>query len=181
MNTSTIIRNHDNHYTKHTLGIGEHMVASKSFEENDIITVFEEKPHRLVSRAWVESNWDATLQKQFHENCWPLTDDLFVMWDTDPSQWSPINHSCDPNAWVTGLNLMARRNIQPHEEITMDYATMYTEGTGASFQCKCGSNICRGEWKGTDYRQEWFKQIYGDHVTDHVRQKTKLISNGRVE
>ena len=25
----------------------------------------------------------------------------------DPEDWKPINHACDPNAWLDGLNLTA--------------------------------------------------------------------------
>jgi len=54
-----------------------------------------------------------------------------------------INHSCDPNCGIRGLNkVVAMRTIEPGEEITWDY-----EMTEASdwwmLKCKCGSLNCR--------------------------------------
>ncbi|MBI1880573.1 MAG: SET domain-containing protein [Chloroflexi bacterium] len=50
-----------------------------------------------------------------------------------------MNHSCDPNTWWDGeYRLVARRDIQPGEEITYDYATA---DILLEFQmpCNCGS------------------------------------------
>lgn len=48
---------------------------------------------------------------------------VFALWSEDPSVWRPINHCCDPNAWMYGLSTYARRKIKKDEEITLDYAT----------------------------------------------------------
>lgn len=57
------------------------------------------------------------------------------------------NHSCDPN--VTSNNnggLIALRNIEPGEEITIDYAQFSTKDW--SMKCNCGAKSCRGEVRG---------------------------------
>ena len=58
-----------------------------------------------------------------------------------------LNHSCDPNAFVryrgTAIDLMARRAIGPGEEITVDY--LINNAGGDSWECRCGSQRCRGE------------------------------------
>jgi D-alanine-D-alanine ligase len=46
---------------------------------------------------------------------YPLNDEVLVTWSSDPEQWSPINHSCYPNAWRDGLDLVARRPIEAGE------------------------------------------------------------------
>ncbi len=38
-------------------------------------------------------------KKFFEDYCYPLSEDLYVMWESDPDSWKPINHSCDPNSW----------------------------------------------------------------------------------
>ena len=154
---------------------GNHLLAKKNFVPGEIIVLFEEMPHRLVTKKWVDKHWSPKFRQFFVEYCWPISDDLWVMWDKEPSGWKPINHSCDPNAWVDGLNLVARKPIADGEQITMDYATMFTENMGPAFKCLCGADNCRGEWKGHDYKEDWFRQRYGDHVTDHVLQKLKLL------
>jgi len=100
----------------------------------------------------------------------------YVMWDPDPHNWVPINHSCDPNVWVTGLNMTARRPILFGESITFDYATMYTSNP-VNFKCLCGTSLCRGMWQGNDYLQQWFKERYGTHVTDFVQHEQKRHPN----
>jgi D-alanine-D-alanine ligase len=90
-----------------------------------------------------------------------------VIWSNDPERWKPINHSCDPNAWLDGLNLTARHKIAAGEQITIDYATFCNESL-EEFTCSCGSPDCRGIIRGTDYRKS-FLERYGDHVSDYVR------------
>ena len=149
---------------------GSGLYAACDLAEGERIYRLEEQSHVLVSRAHVAQTWSAREQEMFRHYAYPLTDDLFVLWERDPSRWKPLNHSCDPNAWVTGLDLHVRRMIAKGEEITLDYSTMYTERP-VDFVCRCGSALCRGRWSGDDYLQPWFVARYGDHVTDYVHQK----------
>jgi D-alanine-D-alanine ligase len=80
-----------------------------------------------------------------------------------------VNHSCDPSAWLEGLDVVARRRLEPGQEITLDYATFYNERMPA-FQCHCGSEACRGIVRGTDYLEP-FVERYGEHISDYVRRK----------
>ena len=68
---------------------------------------------------------------------------LFILWDEDPSEWAPQNHSCDPNTGIDGLNVIALRNIKKNEELTLDYSQFLDENM-EPFQCQCGSANCRG-------------------------------------
>jgi SET domain-containing protein len=69
------------------------------------------------------------------------------LWDEDPSEWAPQNHSCDANTGLDGLNVVALRNISRNEELTLDYSQFLDENM-ESFQCKCGSPNCRGLIRG---------------------------------
>lgn len=56
-----------------------------------------------------------------------------------------INHSCQPNAFISinrgHILFFALRDIQPGEEITVDYiATMHDDKK----RCTCGAENCRG-------------------------------------
>jgi uncharacterized protein len=56
-----------------------------------------------------------------------------------------INHSCDPNCYIKiiygHILFFARRDIQPGEELTVDYVLSYHDDrTG----CSCGAASCRG-------------------------------------
>ena len=57
------------------------------------------------------------------------------------------NHSCDANCAMEGLNMLAVRDIQLDEELTLDYA-YFLDKTMEPFQCNCGAKNCRGMIEG---------------------------------
>jgi SET domain-containing protein len=55
-----------------------------------------------------------------------------------------LNHSCDPNAGLTGaVTLSAVRAIAAGEEIVFDYSTCVPDPAW-TLECRCGSPLCRG-------------------------------------
>ncbi len=79
-----------------------------------------------------------------------------------------MNHSCDPNTWWAGSNsLVARRDIQPGEEVTYDYSTA---GVDHAFEmrCFCGSPHCRGTISNRDYLDPKWQERYGSNLPPHV-------------
>jgi D-alanine-D-alanine ligase len=150
-------------------GNGHGVVATRPIRRGERIIAFEEAPHVLVSRSHVERTWGEPHLSWFKSYAWPLTDEVWVMWDRDPEGWKPINHACEPNAWLEGLDVVARRAIRSGEEITMDYATFMNERM-PSFECFCGASKCRGTIQGDDYLAD-FVDRYGDHVSDYVRRR----------
>lgn len=147
------------------------MYAVDTIEAGEIVGAHEEQPHVLVSQTHVRQNWNAEQRRWFSEYAYPLTDETFVSWSQDPEHWKPINHSCDPNSWLEGLNLVARRQIRAGEEITIDYGTFYNE-LMAEFACSCGARECRRTIRGTDYTGPFIER-YGDHVSDYVRTRRR--------
>jgi hypothetical protein len=107
-------------------------------------------------------------------SAWPITDEVWVTWSRDPEEWRPINHSCDPNAWIDGLDVVARTDIRTGDEITLDYATFYNE-VMPSFQCDCGAEPCRRTITGLDHLAD-FVNRYGDHVSDYVRRRRNGVA-----
>ena len=97
---------------------------------------------------------------------WPLTDGIWVTPSPDPEDWHPINHSCDPNAWWEGLDVVARRDIAPGEEITLEYATFHDERMDP-FVCGCGAPACRTIVRGGDHLLDAM-DVYAGHRSDHV-------------
>ncbi len=51
--------------------------------------------------------------------------------------WRYLNHSCRPNAALSGLQLLAISPIRTGEEVTFDYNTTEFE-MAAPFMCRCG-------------------------------------------
>ncbi|RYY55201.1 MAG: SET domain-containing protein-lysine N-methyltransferase, partial [Chitinophagaceae bacterium] len=76
-----------------------------------------------------------------------VSEEVFILWDDDPSEWAPQNHSCDANTGLDGLNVIALRPINRNEELTLDYSQFLDESM-EPFQCQCGSPKCRGLVKG---------------------------------
>ena len=143
------------------------LYASRDLVPGDLIEAFEEQPHVLVSRSHVERHWGDLEKSWFAAYAYPLTEEVWVMWSKRPQDWKPINHSCDPNAWLSGLNVVARRSIACGDEITLDYATFCHE-TMTPFACACGSADCRRMVTGADSLSPALDR-YGEHVSDYVK------------
>ncbi len=149
---------------------GETLLANRAFAAGEVVQAWEGKPHPLVSRRHVERAWGELEKAWFAAYAWPISDEVFVTWSADPEAWQPLNHACDPNCWLDGLDLVARRPIAEGEEITVDYAT-FCGPTMAPFACGCGAPICRGVIRGTDYALPALAERYGEHVSAWVREK----------
>jgi D-alanine-D-alanine ligase len=133
------------------------------------IAALEEQPHRLISKDHVLRQWNAQEQAWFRQFAIPLTDEIYMLWSDDPTACLPLTHSCEPNAWFDGFNIVARRAIAAGEAVTLDYATVHNEIMD-DFVCSCGAPDCRGVVRGTDYREACVAR-YGDHISDYVRTK----------
>jgi D-alanine-D-alanine ligase len=150
---------------------GYGMFATRPIAAGERIVEFEQQPQVLVSRSHVEQTWRDQDAEWFPRYAWPLTDEVYVVWERDPESWKPINHACDPNAWLTGLDLVARRDVLEGQEITVDYATFCNE-LMPDFECGCGAADCRRTIRGDDYLLD-FVERYDGHVSDYVARKRR--------
>ncbi|HEX6192693.1 MAG TPA: SET domain-containing protein-lysine N-methyltransferase [Chitinophagaceae bacterium] len=117
--------------------------ASRNIREGEIIFKGEERSQRIVTKRHVETHWNEDEKLHFRRYAYPVSEELFILWDEDPSEWAPQNHSCEPNTAFDGLNVLALKNIRKDEELTLDYAQFLDENM-EPFQCKCGQPKCRG-------------------------------------
>ena len=165
------------------------LFALRDYKPGEIVQYNEETPFYLVSKSHVLNTWHGSPIHQsaaseekmrtwdnFAAYCWPLNDNLFAMWQPNPDEWKPINHSCDPNVWNeadNGLNLVARYAIKTGEEIRMDYASFvgfFPEMK--SFKCDCGSSLCRGVITGMDIvRVPELAARYRGHMSSYISSK----------
>jgi D-alanine-D-alanine ligase len=153
------------------------LFATRDVAPGEPILPMEERAHHLVSRARVEREWTEPQRSWFGHYAWPLSDDVWVIWSDDPEAWRPLNHSCEPTAWLQGLDVVARLPLRRGDEITIDYAT-YCNELLPMFECRCGAGSCRGTVRGTDYRQP-FLERYGEHVSAYVRDKRAALREAR--
>ena len=107
----------------------------------------EGRQHRLVTKRLV-ATWSDEDKLLFRRYAYPLSDEVYVMWADDPTQWAPQNHSCEANTIFAGLDVVASRPIAAGEELTLDYAVFMNEAS-EPFACTCGTPSCRGIVTGT--------------------------------
>jgi SET domain-containing protein len=100
---------------------------------------------------------------------WPVDQDTFIaLPNSDPhtSLDEYLNHSCDANTWLSDeVTLIARRDIAPGEEITLDQGTWNIEeayiedGT----PCTCRAAHCRGMLTEEDWKRNDVQERYAGH------------------
>ena len=122
---------------------GYGIYASRDITEGEIIFKGEGRSQRIITKRYVDKHWNEEEKMHFRRYAYPVSDELFILWDDDPSEWAPQNHCCEPNTAFDGLNVLALRSIMEGEELTLDYAQFLDENM-EPFQCQCGSKNCRG-------------------------------------
>ena len=127
---------------------GYGIFATTDLAAGDVVFRGEGRAHRIVTARHVMTTWSADDQRLFRRYGYPLSDDVYALWDDDPTAWAPQNHSCEPNSAFDGLDVVARRDIECGEEITLDYAEFMNEESDP-FACCCGAATCRGTVSGT--------------------------------
>ncbi|MBU3713745.1 MAG: SET domain-containing protein-lysine N-methyltransferase [Ferruginibacter sp.] len=121
---------------------GYGIYATVNLKKQDVIFYGEEKAQRIATRSHISKNWNDKEKENFRRYAYPICEEVFLLWDSNPSEWAPQNHSCDANTIYSGLNVIASRDIQKGEELTLDYASFLDEHA-EPFQCNCGSSNCR--------------------------------------
>jgi D-alanine-D-alanine ligase len=151
-------------------GRGFGMFAIRDIRPGTVVERYEARSHVLVSRSFVERQWKGLRREWFQRYAWPLSPDVHVTWSDNPDEWRPINHGCDPNTWLEGLDLVARRHITTGEELTVDYATflrsadvairLRTAGRRTAVRSSPAATTCCPDVRAR----------YGNHVSDFVRE-----------
>ncbi|MFN5540169.1 MAG: SET domain-containing protein [Candidatus Melainabacteria bacterium] len=118
--------------------------ATRSFSPGEIITIFAGD---VVNRQELES-----LPKELQTNSLQVGDNYYLIASknaadqtahNDPAEH--YNHSCNPNAFITGNNILfARKLIKAGEEIRFDYGTTDSgNNPDGNWVCTCGAANCR--------------------------------------
>ncbi len=107
------------------------------------------KAHRKIAEYSGEKISNAEAKRRSHRKTLRICA-INNRWSIDGSRGGNgthyINHSCEPNAFMKILYkhilFIALRDIQPGEEITIDYeSTLHSDDK----RCICGSSRCRGK------------------------------------
>lgn len=154
------LRMQKNYQIKGNAVAGYGIYASRDLMCNELVFKGEELSQRIVTRRHVEQNWNDVEKEIFRRYAYPLSNEVFLLWDNNPAAWAPQNHSCTPNTAYDGLNVKAIKPIQKGEELTLDYASFLDEHM-EPFQCKCGTKNCR----------QWITGTLGNTVTQREMQQ----------
>jgi D-alanine-D-alanine ligase-like ATP-grasp enzyme len=136
---------------------GYGIYAAKDIVPGEIIFVSEGKPHRLVTKKYVEQSWSAEDLQNFRKYAWPVSSEVYILWDNAPAEWSPQNHSCNPNTEYSGLNVVAMKHISAGDELTLDYTT-FLNGEMESFICNCGAENCKKVIQGIEMNSITYRE-----------------------
>lgn len=129
----------------------------------EIITIAN-KGTGIVSRKYFKAGETVfsfqgalVLQPKVYVKALQLDESLFL--ESDGSFDENLNHSCDPNCYVSfgrypeDINLNALRDIEYNEELTFNYNTTEWDliEQQCTFACRCDADCCIGEIKGFKY------------------------------
>jgi D-alanine-D-alanine ligase-like ATP-grasp enzyme len=121
---------------------GYGMYAKFDLPKGTLLFKGEEKAQRIVTKKYVDENWDEREKNYFRRYAYPIGNDVYILWALEPEEWSPQNHHCDANCEYEGLNVYTNRAIKKGEELTLDYAR-FLDDTMEPFECSCQSPLCR--------------------------------------
>lgn len=103
---------------------------------------------------------------------------LVSLSDCEPPDF--VNHSCDPNAGLSGqIALVAMRDIEAGEDISYDYA-MSDGSAYDEFDCGCGSTECRGRVTGEDWKRSELWQRYAGYFSPYLQRRIALERRRRL-
>lgn len=100
-----------------------------------------------------------------------IEDQLYLvpLVDDDPADF--VNHSCNPNAGLSGqICLVAMRPIEREEEICFDYA-MSDSSDYDEFECHCGSPGCRRRITGSDWKLPELQKRYAGYFMPYLQRR----------
>ena len=137
--------------------------STQPIPRGSIVFQGEGKSQRIISRRYVQNNWSDEEQAVFRKYAYPISGEVFLLWDMDPLNWLPQNHSCNPNCYYDGLNVYVSENIDEGTELTLDYATFLNEHM-EPFECRCGAKNCR----------QWITGLKNNSIT--LREQEKRAS-----
>lgn len=140
---------------------GYGIYATEPIKNQELVFKGEEKAQRIATKSYIQQNWNAKELENFKRYAYPISNEVFLLWDDNPAGWAPQNHSCNANTAYKGLNVYALRDIKKGEELTLNYALFLDEHM-EPFHCTCGSENCKGYITGTPQSTITTREMFGN-------------------
>jgi uncharacterized protein len=96
-----------------------------------------------------------------------VEEELYLAPSIPPEPADYFNHSCDPNAGLSG--------IAAREEICFDYATCDGSIYADDFRCACGSSNCRGRVSSEDWCDPELQKRYAGHFMPYLQRRINRL------
>jgi len=147
---------------------GKGIFALQQIKKGDLIAMF----------GGIVYEWETfrSLPEIERSLCLQVDDNLFLV-PRPIGEGDFVNHSCDPNAGLSGqIGLVAMRDITVGEEICFDYAMCDTVPYD-EFVCSCGSKNCRKSVTGSDWQLPDLQYRYAGFFAPHVQRKIDHLLN----
>lgn len=139
------------------------VVATEPIAKGELIVVW--------SGTLVDGAELATLPAAVKRHSLQVEDDHYLVSLTDCEPPDYVNHSCDPNAGLSGqIALVALREIRAGECISYDYA-MSDGSAYDEFECRCGAARCRGRVSGEDWKRPELWQRYQGYFSPYLQRR----------
>lgn len=147
-------------------GSGNGIFAIKPIKKGELVAVF----------GGVVYEWDTFVNLPEIERslCIQVEDNFFLV-PRPIGEGDYVNHSCNPNAGLSGqIALVAMRDIIPGEEVCFDYAMSDTRPYD-EFECLCGAPNCRGRVTGSDWQIPELQERYAGYFAPHVQRRIDAL------
>ena len=126
-------------------------------------------------RVMTDSEFAAFQATHSLYNSIQIDDHLHLVEDPEITQSldGSMNHSCDSSAWMDDeVTLVARRDIESGEEVTVDYALFTTQSNWMlDNRCHCRSPHCRRIVTGDDWRRKEVQERYRNHFSPFINRR----------
>ena len=128
---------------------GYGIYAARSITKGEVVFKGEGRSQRIITKRHVEKYWNEEEKLNFRRYAYPISEEVFILWDEEPSEWAPQNHSCEANTAFDGLDVRALRDVAIGEELTLDYAH-FLDHNMEPFECRCDSSNCKKLIRGPE-------------------------------
>jgi SET domain-containing protein len=117
---------------------GMGVFAANSFHKDEVI--FE------IKGTLISCDQDENLDERTRSNTFRFDENWYLSPTGEIGDF--LNHSCEPNSAMVKkgdkLYIVAAKQIENGEEITIDYSTIIASDDDWIMKCNCGSRNCRG-------------------------------------
>ena len=159
--------------TSHISGNG--MFARDPFKKGEVVCI-------VGGVVMTDAEFEAFQAIHRIYNAIQIDDSLHLVEDPEVTRTleGSMNHSCDSSAWMADeATLVARRDVQAGEEVTVDYALFTTQSNWMlDARCHCGSPDCRRIITGDDWRRKDVQERYRDHFSPFINRRIEGLMKG---